>query len=32
VGRKTMLSVFELAANQPDIVSKWRRRLSAAIN
>jgi putative thioredoxin len=32
VGRKTMLSVFELAANQPDLVSQWRRRLSAAIN
>jgi putative thioredoxin len=32
VGRKTMLSVFELAANQPDIVSHWRRRLSAAMN
>jgi putative thioredoxin len=32
VGRKTMLSVFELAANQPDIVSHWRRKLSAAIN
>jgi putative thioredoxin len=32
VGRKTMLSVFELAANQPDVVSRWRRRLSAAMN
>jgi putative thioredoxin len=32
VGRKTMLSVFELAANQPDLVSHWRRRLSAAMN
>jgi putative thioredoxin len=32
VGRKTMLSVFELAANQPDLVSQWRRRLSAAMN
>ncbi|WP_175944891.1 thioredoxin [Caballeronia sp. BCC1704] len=32
VGRKTMLSVFELASNQPDLVSYWRRRLSAAIN
>jgi putative thioredoxin len=32
VGRKTMLSVFELAANQPDVVSHWRRRLSAAMN
>ncbi len=32
VGRKTMLSVFELASHQPEIVSKWRRRLSAAMN
>ncbi|SAL66963.1 thioredoxin [Caballeronia arvi] len=32
VGRKTMLSVFDLAASQPDLVSKWRRRLSAAMN
>ncbi|WP_244815291.1 thioredoxin [Caballeronia sp. Lep1P3] len=32
VGRKTMLSVFELASNQPDLVSFWRRRLSAAMN
>jgi putative thioredoxin len=32
VGRKTMLSVFELAAHQPDVVSQWRRKLSAAIN
>ncbi|TKC82897.1 thioredoxin [Trinickia terrae] len=32
VGRKTMLSVFDLAAHQPELVSKWRRRLSAALN
>ncbi len=32
VGRRTMLSVFELAANQLDIVSHWRRKLSAAMN
>jgi putative thioredoxin len=32
VGRKTMLSVFDLAAGQPELVSHWRRRLSAAIN
>ena len=32
VGRKTMLSVFELAAHQPDVVSQWRRKLSAAMN
>ena len=31
VGRKTMLSVFELAANQPDLVSQWRRKLSASL-
>jgi putative thioredoxin len=32
VGRKTMLSVFDLAAHQPEIVSRWRRKLSAAMN
>jgi len=32
VGRKTMLSVFGLAAHQPEVVSQWRRKLSAAIN
>lgn len=32
VGRKTMLSVFDLAAHRPDIVSAWRRKLSAALN
>lgn len=32
VGRKTMLSVFELAAHQPEVVSQWRRKLSAAMN
>jgi putative thioredoxin len=32
VGRKTMLSVFELAAHQPEVVARWRRRLSAAMN
>jgi putative thioredoxin len=26
-----MLSVFDLAAHQPDIVSQWRRKLSAAL-
>ena len=31
IGRKTMLSVFDLAAHQPDIVSQWRRKLSAAL-
>ncbi|WP_069267764.1 thioredoxin [Paraburkholderia nodosa] len=32
VGRKTMLSVFDLAAHQPQLVSEWRRRLSATLN
>src|SRR5580698_4894537 len=32
IGRKTMLSVFELASHQPDVVSRWRRRLSSAMN
>ncbi|WP_341314445.1 thioredoxin [Paraburkholderia sp. IMGN_8] len=29
IGRKTMLSVFDLAAHQPELVSQWRRKLSA---
>jgi putative thioredoxin len=32
VGRKTMLSVFDLAAHQPQLVSEWRRKLSALLN
>ena len=32
IGRKTMLSVFELAAGQPDLVKQWRRKLGAALN
>ncbi|MBN3760419.1 thioredoxin [Burkholderia sp. Ac-20365] len=32
IGRKTMLSVFDLAAHQPELVAKWRRKLSAALN
>ncbi|MBV8627375.1 MAG: thioredoxin [Paraburkholderia sp.] len=32
IGRKTMLSVFDLAAHQPELVSQWRRKLSAALN
>ncbi|WP_322015154.1 thioredoxin [Paraburkholderia sp. J12] len=32
IGRKTMLSVFELAAHQPQLVSEWRRKLSSALN
>ncbi|MFM0045960.1 thioredoxin [Paraburkholderia sediminicola] len=31
IGRKTMLSVFDLAAHQPELVSKWRRKLSALL-
>jgi putative thioredoxin len=30
VGRKTMLSVFDLAAGRHELVSAWRRKLSAA--
>ncbi|CAM2144877.1 MULTISPECIES: thioredoxin [Paraburkholderia] len=32
IGRKTMLSVFDLAAHQPQLVSEWRRKLSATLN
>ncbi|CAD6539510.1 thioredoxin [Paraburkholderia sabiae] len=32
IGRKTMLSVFDLAAHQPELVAKWRRKLSALLN
>lgn len=32
IGRKTMLSVFDLAADQPQLVAAFRRRLSAALN
>jgi putative thioredoxin len=32
VGRRTMLSVFEMAADQPQLVSSYRRRLAAALN
>ncbi len=32
IGRKTMLSVFELLADRPDAVSHWRRQLSTALN
>jgi putative thioredoxin len=31
-GRKTMLAVFELAADQRDLISNFRRRLAAALN
>jgi putative thioredoxin len=32
VGRKTMLSVFDLASHRPELVSEWRRRLSATLH
>jgi len=32
VGRKTMLSVFDLAAHDHELVSAWRRKLSAALH
>ncbi|KAI3590073.1 Thioredoxin domain-containing protein EC-YbbN [Cupriavidus sp. U2] len=32
IGRKTMLSVFDLMADSPEVVSKWRRQLSTALN
>ena len=32
VGRRLMLSVFDLAAGQPQLVSSYRRRLSAVLN
>jgi putative thioredoxin len=32
IGRRTMLSVFDLAADQPQLVSSFRRRLSALLN
>ncbi|CAB3800158.1 Chaperedoxin [Paraburkholderia ultramafica] len=31
IGRKTMLSVFDLAGHQPELVSHWRRKLSASL-
>ena len=32
VGRKTMLSVFELMGDNPEGVSRWRRQLSTTLN
>ncbi len=32
IGRRTMLSVFDLAAHQPELVSQWRRKLSASLH
>lgn len=31
VGRKTMISVFEMASSNPGLVSAWRRKLSSAL-
>lgn len=31
-GRKTMLAVFDLMADQPALLASWRRRLSSALN
>jgi putative thioredoxin len=32
LGRKTMISVFDLASYQPELVSAWRRKLGMALN
>jgi putative thioredoxin len=32
IGRKTMLSVFDLLADQPEVVSRWRRQLSTSLH
>ncbi len=32
IGRKTMISVFDMLADQPDVVSRWRRQLSTALH
>jgi putative thioredoxin len=32
IGRKTMLAVFEMAADQPALVAQYRRRLAAELN
>jgi putative thioredoxin len=32
VGRKTMLSVFDLASHQHELVAQWRRKLSALLH
>ncbi|MDQ0141687.1 thioredoxin [Cupriavidus necator] len=32
IGRKTMLSVFEMLADRPEVVSRWRRQLSTSLN
>jgi putative thioredoxin len=32
IGRKTMIEVFALASDTPDVVRAWRQKLSAALN
>lgn len=32
IGRKTMLSVFDLASHRPELVAEWRRKLSATLH
>ncbi len=32
LGRRTMISVFELAGDRPELVAAWRRKLSMALN
>jgi len=32
IGRRRMVEVFDLASSQPEIVSRWRRRLGGALN
>ncbi|WP_454736445.1 thioredoxin [Cupriavidus necator] len=32
IGRKTMLSVFEMLGDRPEVVSRWRRQLSTSLN
>ncbi|KDB08482.1 thioredoxin [Burkholderia sp. lig30] len=32
LGRKTMISVFELAGDRPELVSAWRRKLGMALH
>lgn len=32
IGRKTMISVFDMLAEQPEVVSHWRRQLSTSLN
>ncbi|GLU35476.1 thioredoxin [Trinickia caryophylli] len=32
IGRKTMLSVFDLASHRPELVAEWRRKLSTTLH